>query len=123
MCDEKEKNLMKELNKAESAKDWECVERVWKKIFDYHLECYLKGDGGAALSLATAYFSGHGVCKNLLKSWEMFNEAERLGCKTAAIVRLSYFRGDDSPERLIEEERLRKELEFRKPEWMRRKKL
>ena len=37
MCDEKEKNLMKELNKAESAKDWECVERVWKKIFDYHL--------------------------------------------------------------------------------------
>ena len=29
-----------------------------KKKIDYHSECYLKGDGGAALSLATAYFQG-----------------------------------------------------------------
>ena len=93
--------LSKELNDAEGARDWARVALVWKKIFVYHQEMFRKGDASAAIGLATAYFTGEGTEKDLRKSWEMFKEAERLGCKEAVRVRYSYFGGDESPDRRI----------------------
>ena len=119
--DEGLESLGQELNDAIRAKDWAREEKVQRKIFEYNSTRYRMGSGDGALGLATAYYNGAGIDRDLRKSWEMFKEAERLGCRTASLVRLSYFGNESSPDRLIAEDRRREELEKQKPEWMRRK--